>query len=62
MIQITPDFPCTHCGACAEACSHSVIRMVPDGEGKLIPLVAFTSCRRCRACRRACPVIPPEEV
>lgn len=62
MIKITPDFPCIHCGLCAEACSHGVIKMVPDEEGRLIPKVAFSSCRYCRACRRACPVIPAEEV
>ena len=62
MRKITPDFPCIHCGLCAEACSHGVIKMVPDEEGRLIPKVAFSSCRYCRACRRACPVIPAEEV
>ena len=62
MIKITQDFPCIHCGLCAEACSHGVIKMVPDEEGRLIPKVAFSSCRYCRACRRACPVIPAEEV
>ena len=34
MIKITPDFPCIHCGACAKACSHGVIKMVPNEEGK----------------------------
>ena len=62
MIKITPDFPCIHCGACAKACSHGVIKMVPNEEGKLIPRVSFSSCRYCRACRWACPVIPREEV
>ena len=62
MIKITPDFPCIHCGACAKACSHGVIKMVPNEEGKLIPRVSFASCRYCRACRWACPVIPREEV
>ena len=41
MIKITPDFPCIHCGACAKACSHGVIKMVPNEEGKLIPRVSF---------------------
>ena len=62
MIKITPDFPFIHCGACAKACSHGVIKMVPNEEGKLIPRVSFASCRYCRACRWACPVIPREEV
>ena len=53
MIKITPDFPCIHCGACAKACSHGVIKMVPNEEGKLIPRVSFSSCRYCRACRWA---------
>lgn len=42
MIKITPDFPCIHCGACAKACSHGVIKMVPNEEGKLIPRVSFS--------------------
>ena len=62
MIKITPDFPCIHCGLCAKACSHGVIKMVPNEEGKPVPKVAFASCRYCRACRWACPVIPKEEV
>ena len=62
MIKITPDFPCIHCGACAEACRHGVIKMVPNAEGKLVPKISFSSCRYCRACRWACPVIPREEV
>ena len=41
MIKITPDFPCIHCGACAKACSHGVIKMVPNEEGKLIPRVSL---------------------
>ena len=45
MILITPDFPCIHCGACAKACSHGVIKMVPNEEGKLVPKVSFASCR-----------------
>ena len=45
MIKITPDFPCIHCGACTKACSHGVIKMVPNEEGKLIPRVSFSSCR-----------------
>ncbi len=55
MIKITPDFPCIHCGACAKACSHGVIKMVPNEEGKLIPRVSFSSCRYCRACRWPAP-------
>ena len=47
MILITPDFPCIHCGACAKACSHGVIKMVPNEEGKLVPKVSFASCRSC---------------
>ena len=62
MIKITPDFPWIHCGLCAKACSHGVIKMVPNEEGKPVPKVAFASCRYCRACRWACPVIPKEEV
>ncbi len=62
MIVLTPDFPCIGCGKCAEACSHGVIRMVKNEEGKLRPVVQFSSCRYCRACRWACPVIPKEEV
>lgn len=62
MIQITPDFPCIGCGACAKACVHGVIKMVPNEKGELRPVVAFSSCRYCRACRRACPVIRPEDI
>ena len=43
-------------------CMAQVIKMVPNEEGKLIPRVSFSSCRYCRACRWACPVIPREEV
>ena len=33
MIKITPDFPCIHCGACAKACPHLLIGMVPVKNG-----------------------------
>lgn len=62
MIVITPDFPCIGCGKCEKACVHGVIRMKPDENGNLRPEVQFSSCRYCRACRRACPVIPADEV
>ena len=37
MIKITPDFPCIHCGACAKACSHGVIKNGAERGGKAYP-------------------------
>ena len=66
MIKITPDFPCIHCGACAKACPHLLIGMVPvknhvtvrcssHDKGAVVRKVCSAGCIGCMKCQRECP-------
>lgn len=48
---------CCGCGACYAVCSDlaGAIRMVPDEEGFLYPVVDWEACIRCRRCLQVCP-------
>lgn len=50
---------CTGCGACFNACTRNVIRMIPDAEGFLYPDVQTDLCKGCGACDKSCPVLNP---
>lgn len=47
---------CTGCTACCEICTKSAIRMVPDKEGFLYPVISGDICVGCRRCVAVCPV------
>ena len=46
---------CTACGACAEACSHSVLKVRGPRFHRHIRIVSPDDCRGCLLCVRACP-------
>lgn len=48
---------CTGCGACATICPRECIRMIPDGEGFLRPVVDTQACVSCGCCQKVCPII-----
>ncbi len=47
---------CFGCGACVAACPQNCIRMKPDSEGFLLPVIDFSTCFGCRRCIKVCPV------
>ncbi len=50
---------CTGCGACAQLCPHEAIKMQPDEEGFLRPVVDKSLCTNCGLCQLRCPVNTP---
>lgn len=50
---------CNGCSACANACPKDCIRMVPDREGFLRPVIDETACVSCGLCEQSCPVLHP---
>lgn len=46
---------CTGCGACVSICPKGAIRMQPDSEGFLYPVVDGSRCIACDLCEKRCP-------
>ena len=47
---------CSGCGACDQKCPKNAIKMQPDSEGFLYPIIDFEKCINCGICRNICPV------
>lgn len=47
-------FSCSGCGACAAACRHDAINMIPDNEGFLFPVLDEQKCVGCGLCDKTC--------
>ena len=50
---------CCGCTACCNICPTSAIRMEPDCEGFLQPIIDTALCCNCRKCEIACPITNP---
>lgn len=50
---------CTGCGACYNVCPKDAIRMEPDKDGFLVPVVSEEQCVHCGLCEKTCPVLNP---
>lgn len=50
---------CCGCGACADCCGASAIKMVQDKEGFLYPRIDQSKCTGCGRCEQVCPVNKP---
>ena len=48
---------CCGCGACKGACPKKCIRMMPNQEGFLYPVVNMEACIHCGHCENVCPVL-----
>lgn len=48
---------CSGCGACAQACSHQALKMQPNSEGFLYPILDEEKCIQCGLCDVICPMI-----
>ena len=47
---------CTGCSACAAACPKKAVKMTPDGDGFLYPVIESSLCVDCGLCAKICPV------
>lgn len=50
------------CGACAEHCPTGALRMKPDAEGHLVPMLTTELCIGCGSCEYPCPVRPVKAI
>ena len=60
-----PNIPvkdCCGCTACASICPANAIRMQPDQEGFLQPVVDDSLCYSCNCCEAVCPIINPPAI
>lgn len=57
MIKINNTEMCTGCTACKSICPSNAIRMKPDEEGFLYPIVDEEKCTMCGLCIKICPKI-----
>lgn len=46
---------CCGCAACSNACPKQAIRMIPDAEGFLYPVIDGQKCVSCGLCQKVCP-------
>lgn len=46
---------CTGCRTCEQLCSHAAIKVLPDKEGFLAPVIDDTKCVGCNLCISRCP-------
>lgn len=61
MINITDKTKCCGCGACAQKCPKSCIKMKYDNEGFLYPSVDESTCIDCGLCEKVCPQLNAPE-
>ena len=59
MIEIKDKKDCVGCTACTEICPKKCIKMKPDEEGFLYPVVDKSGCVECNACNTVCPIQNP---
>lgn len=57
MINVSEKSSCCGCSACSSRCSHGAIKMLPDNEGFLYPVVSRELCVDCGLCETVCPII-----
>ncbi len=57
MFQICPSHLCTGCAACSNICPNECIRMLPDNDGFLRPIINIEECIYCDRCINVCPIV-----
>ena len=61
MLKKNPSINCTGCGACAAVCPKGCIKLVPNEEGFLYPLIDEEACVHCNRCEGVCPSLCKNE-
>lgn len=56
MFEITDKEKCCGCTACYSICPQGCIKMIPDFEGFIYPLVDMKTCVQCGMCKAVCPI------
>lgn len=56
MPELASHLKCTGCAACLLSCPRGAIRMSPDKEGFVFPVVEVSLCVECGLCEQRCPV------
>ena len=57
-VSLAPYKKCTGCMACADACTHSALKVEKVGD-LLYPRIDEKLCVGCRLCEKSCPVVSP---
>ena len=57
MINIKQKNKCMGCSACSQVCPQDCIKMEPDEEGFLYPVVDKEKCINCGSCDNVCPIM-----
>lgn len=52
---------CTGCGACVESCPKKCMKLVPNGQGFLYPVIDANLCVNCGKCNKICPLNNAQE-
>ena len=55
MVNIQNKTRCSGCEACYNICPKNAIKMKPDSEGFLYPLINKEKCINCGLCDKVCP-------
>lgn len=56
--MLSVDFDnCTGCHACYSICPKNCIKMEPNEEGFLYPVIDKSTCINCGLCEKACPLL-----
>ena len=61
MLKKNPSINCTGCGACATVCPKDCIRLTPNAEGFLCPVIDEDKCIGCHRCTGVCPSLQKPE-
>ena len=55
MIEVKDKRKCCGCSACTNICPKKAIKMIPDEEGFLYPIIDKNKCINCGMCDKVCP-------